>query len=168
MLDARQADGLVVLKLDRLTRNIADWQTLIDEYFGERAGKQLYSVSECVNSRTAGGRMILNIMLTIAQWEREIIGERTRDAIQHKISKGERCGRVRYGYDLAADRKTLAPNPAEQQAIALMVELRSAGHSLQSIADKLDQRGIPTKSGGEKWIYTAVNRILKRQMTPAA
>ncbi len=80
MLRSGQVDGIVVLKLDRLTRSIADWQTLIDGYFSERAGKQLFSVCDSVDTRSASGRMVLNIMLTIAQWERETIGERTAQA----------------------------------------------------------------------------------------
>lgn len=163
MLDNRQATGVVVLKLDRLTRSIADWQCLIDSYFGEKAGKQLFSVCDSVDTRSASGRMVLNIMLTIAQWERETIGERTTQALQFKISRNERCGRIRYGYNLACDGKTLVENPAEQETICLIRSLRASGESLQAIAGELNRRNIPTKNGAGPWIHTAVNRILKRK-----
>lgn len=94
MLRSGQADGLVIAKLDRLTRSVADWQELIDGYFGERAGKQLFSVGDSIDTRTAAGRMVLNILLSVAQWEREAICERTRDALRHKIKRRERCGGI--------------------------------------------------------------------------
>ena len=153
---------------DRLTRSVADWQTLIDGYFGEKAGKQLFSLSDSIDTRTAAGRMVLNMLLVVSQWEREIIGERTRDALRHKIRKGQRVGRVLYGYDLADDGKTLVANEAEQQTISLITELRASGRSLQQIAAELSERGIPTKSGLPNWVHTSVRRILDRQEQTAA
>src|SRR5205085_5180537 len=127
MLRKGQAAGLLVAKLDRLTRSVGDWQELIEDYFGEKPGKRLFSVADCIDTRTAAGRLVLNVLLSVAPWERETIGERTRDALQHKIVNGERCGRVRFGFDLAADGKMLVPNVTEQEAIRLMKELRTAG-----------------------------------------
>ncbi|MDA1056010.1 MAG: recombinase family protein [Planctomycetota bacterium] len=161
MLASGEADGLVIAKLDRLTRSVADWQKLIDRFFGEKAGKQLFSVADSIDTRTAAGRLVLNVLLSVAQWERETIAERTSDALQHKIRNGERCGKVRFGYDLADDGKTLVPNAVEQAAISLMHELREAGESLREIADQLNQRGIASKQGGE-WKHTTVKGILAR------
>lgn len=161
MLRKGEADGLAVTKLDRLTRNIADWQELIDDYFGDKAGKQLYSVSESISTATAAGRMVLNIMLTIAQWERETIAERTREALQHKIAKGEHCGNARFGYDIAPDGKTVVPNAAEQRALQIMRELRAGGMTLNGIATELGTLGVPTKRGGP-WNPIIIRRILKR------
>jgi site-specific DNA recombinase len=168
MLRKGEADGLLVAKLDRLTRSVADWQTLIDGYFGEKAGKQLFSLSDSIDTRTAAGRMVLNMLLVVSQWEREIIGERTRDALRHKIRKGQRVGKVLYGYDLANDGKTLVANEAEQQTIGLIKQLRANGYSLEKIATELSERGIPTKAGLNNWIHTAVRRILNRQNKTAA
>lgn len=162
MLRRGEADGLIVAKLDRLSRSVADWQVLIDSYFGERSGKQLFSVADSIDTRTAAGRLVLNVLLSVAQWEREAIAERTRDALQHKIRKNERCGEVRFGYDLADDGKTLVPNTEEQGAIRVMVELRERGYTFRRIAESLTDRGIPTKEGGETWTHTAVRNILKR------
>jgi DNA invertase Pin-like site-specific DNA recombinase len=153
---------LVVVKLCRLTRSVADWQTLIDNYFGERGGKQLLSVNDSIDTRTAAGRLVLNILLSVAAWEREALAERTREALQHKIRNGERCGKIRFGYDLAADGKTLIENPGEQRAIAYMRQLRTAGYSLQQIADELTAKNIPTKERRTIWKHTAVNRVLSR------
>lgn len=155
------ADGLVIAKLDRLTRNVGDWQRLIDAYFGDKAGKQLFSVADSIDTRTAAGRLVLNVLLSVAQWERETIAERTKDALQHKIGKGERCGKVRFGYALAADGKTLVAVPSEQEAIELMKKLRAAGQTLRDIAAELNRRGIQTKEGGQ-WKHTTVSGILAR------
>lgn len=161
MIRTGAADGLLICKLCRLTRNIGDWQDLIDAYFGEKAGKQLFSVADSIDTRTAAGRLVLNVLLSVAQWERETIGERTKDALQHKITKGERCGRIRFGYDLAADGVNLVPNALEQEAIGIMRALRAAGESYRAIATQLDARGVMTKDG-RPWKHTSVKAILAR------
>src|SRR5207253_2981191 len=114
MLRSGQADGLFIPKLDRLTRNIGDWQRLIDEFFGEKAGKQLFSVSDSIDTRTAAGRLVLNVLMSVAAWEREVIAERTKDAMQHKIRNAQRCSRTKYGFDITNNGKSLVPNDAEQ------------------------------------------------------
>jgi DNA invertase Pin-like site-specific DNA recombinase len=80
-LRSGKAKGLLIAKLDRLTRSVSDWQTLIDDYFGEKAGKSLFSVADSIDTRSSAGRLVLNVLLSVAQWEREAIGERTRDAL---------------------------------------------------------------------------------------
>ena len=111
--------------------------------------------------------MVLNMLLVVSQWEREIIGERTRDSLRHKIRKGQRVGRVLYGYNLADDGKTLITNESEQETIVLIKQLRTDGQSLERIAAELSQRGIPTKAGLTTWVHTAVRRILNRQQVAA-
>lgn len=162
MLRSGKADGLAVVKLDRLTRSVADWQTLIDGYFGERAGKQLFSVQDSIDTRTAAGRLVLNVLMSVAAWERETIGERTRDALQHKIKRRERVGKVRFGFDLADDGKTLIPNQGEQQAIGIMQSLRSAGTTFRAIAAELSRLGVATKEQRGGWTHSAVANILGR------
>ncbi|HEY5312706.1 MAG TPA: recombinase family protein, partial [Pirellulales bacterium] len=103
MLTKGKVAGLLVAKLDRLSRSVADWNILIDQHFGEKAGRQLFSVGDSIDTRTAAGRLVLNVLMSVAQWEREAIGERTRDALGHKRSKGERVGQVPFGKRLAAD-----------------------------------------------------------------
>ena len=134
MLRDGEADALAIVKLDRLTRSLRDWQELVDRYFGERGGKQLLSVADSIDTRTAAGRLVLNVLMSVAAWEREATGERTRDALRHKIRSRERVGKVLYGFDLAADGCALTPNAAEQSAIVLMRELRAAGLTLRAIA----------------------------------
>jgi DNA invertase Pin-like site-specific DNA recombinase len=160
MLRKGDADGLVIAKLDRLTRSVIDGGFLFAEYFAEK-GYQLLSVADHIDTRTAAGRLVLNVLLSVSQWEREAIGERTRDVLQEKIRNGERCGKIRFGYDLAADGKTLLPNRLEQSAIQLIRKLKDAGESLRAIAQELNSRGIKSKEG-RPWIHTSVQGILVR------
>lgn len=162
LLRADKADGLLIVRLERLTRSISDWQDLIDAYFGERGGKQLLSVNDSIDTRTAAGRLVLNVLITVAQWERETIGERTRDALQHKIRNGQRVGKVKFGFDLAADGVTLVDNPAEQQTLGLIRDLRAAGRTLRQIAAALTARGILTKEGNTQWRHQSIAYILRR------
>src|SRR4029077_8639452 len=83
------AEGVVIAKLDRLTRSLRDWADLIDEFFSDRGTRRLFSVGDSIDTRSAGGRLVLNVLMTVAQWEREVIGERTRDALGAKIRRGE-------------------------------------------------------------------------------
>jgi DNA invertase Pin-like site-specific DNA recombinase len=156
------ADGLVVAKLDRLTRSLRDWQHLIEEFFEERRGKRLFSVEESIDTRRASGRLVLNVIMTVAQWEREVIGERTKDALAAKIARGERCGKVRFGHDLAADGRALIENAREQAAIRLMHEWRAQGKTYRQLCDLLEEMGIETKEGGKIWLPMTIKRILAR------
>lgn len=155
-------DGLVVSKLDRLTRSLRDWQHLIEEHFEEKRGRRLFSVEESIDTRRASGRLVLNVIMTVAQWEREVIAERTRDALAAKIAKGERVGKVRFGQDLADDGKTLTPNFREQEAIRLMREWRAQGKTYRDLCALLEGMGIETKEGGKLWLPMTVKRILER------
>ena len=162
LLDEGKATGLVVTKLDRLTRSVSDWQTLIDGYFSERSGMTLFSVSDSIDTRTAGGRLVLNVLLSVAQWEREAIAERTRDALHAKINRGERVGSVRYGYQVDQDGRTLVLDEGEEMVVRMILSMANRKISLRRIASELDRRGIMTKKGMGKWTHTAVRRIIKR------
>jgi site-specific DNA recombinase len=88
MLKDGTAEALLVVKLDRLTRSVVDLGTLVDRYFAP--GKAaLLSVGEQIDTRSAAGRLVLNVLASVSQWEREAIGERTATAMQHKASQGE-------------------------------------------------------------------------------
>ncbi len=168
MLANGEADALVVAKLDRLSRSVSDWDRLIVEHFGPAAGRQLMSVGDSIDTRTAAGRLVLNVLMSVAQWEREAIVERTRDAVRHKRSKGERLGTVPYGYRLADDGRTLAPVESELSALALMRELAADGMPYRGIAAELESRSIPTKSGSARWDHTTVMKLVARSVNTAA
>ena len=101
LVNAGAVDTVIIAKLDRLTRSVADLAELLKRF--ERRGVSLVSVADSQDTRSAGGRLVLNIMVSVSQWEREAIGERTRDAMRHKRDNGERVGTLPFGYRLAAD-----------------------------------------------------------------
>lgn len=157
MLRKGEADALLVVKLDRLTRSVRDLGELVDTYFG--AGKRaLLSVHDQIDTRSAAGRMVLNVLASVSQWEREAIGERTSAAMQHKRSKGELVGAVPYGSDLGAGGKTLVTNEGEQLVVSAVREYRVAGLSLRVIGARLAERGMLPRKGGT-WNPAQIKRI---------
>ena len=137
-------------------------QYLIERYFGESAKCDLHSVFDSVDTSHAGGRLVLNVLLSVAQWEREATSERIAHALQHKISNGQRVGSVRFGFDLCSDGVTLERNESEQRVIRDIYEMRKRGMSYRAIANELDRRGVPTKKRRGKWPSSSIVRILER------
>jgi site-specific DNA recombinase len=158
-LDKGEAEAVIIFKLDRLTRSVIDWNTLIDAYFGEKAGKALLSVSDQIDTRSAAGRLCLNVLMSVAQWEREAIGERTKVAMAHKQAQGQHVGSPAFGFEMVAGKLEKVAN--ELEVVALIQQLKSEGLKLQAIADELNSQGIPTKRGC-KWQPTQVRAVLMR------
>lgn len=96
LVDAGQVDAVIVAKLDRLTRSVRDLCELLARF--ERRHVALISVAESLDTGSAAGRLVINIMASVSQWEREAIGERTRHALRHKRGQGERGGRFQLTY----------------------------------------------------------------------
>jgi site-specific DNA recombinase len=157
MLDDGRADGLLVAKLDRLTRRVVDLGQLLECYFEDRA---LLSVEENLDTRSAAGRMIINIMAVISQWERETIGERTAAALEHLQASGVVLGRPRFGY-ARASRTAHAEVPEEQETIRLIRRLRDEGQTVRGIAAALRAARVTTRTG-KRWHPTSVQRVLSR------
>lgn len=146
-LRAGKADAILVVKLDRLTRSVRDLGDLVERYFA--TGKwALLSVGEQIDTRSAAGRLVLNLLASVAQWEREATGERTSAALRHKAAIGEYIGGdVPYGFQLAADGVRLEPHPGESAVLAAARHLRDAGLSLRAVAAELDRRGLRSRAG---------------------
>jgi site-specific DNA recombinase len=148
MLRTGKADALLVVKLDRLTRSVRDLGELLDGYFGAGKAASLLSVGDQIDTRTAAGRMVLNLLTTVAQWEREATGERTAAAMAHKAASGEYTGgEVPYGFRLDADGVRLVEHQGEQAVVVVASELRAAGLSLRGVAAELDRRGFTARNG---------------------
>lgn len=158
VLERGHAAGLLVAKLDRLTRSVRDLSDLLEKYFGTKYA--LLSVAEKVDTSSAAGRMILNIMATVSQWEREVIGERTSAALQHKIAQGQHVGSPGLGFRMADGQ--LQADQAEGSIVERILGLREDGLTLQAIADTLNDEKIPTKRGG-RWHPSTVTYILSRK-----
>lgn len=165
-LEGGDVEGLLIAKLDRLSRSVADWNALIEAHFGPGGGRQLFSVADSIDTRTAAGRLVLNVLMSVAQWERETIVERTRDAMAHKRTRSERVGQVPFGHDLAPDGRNLVPNARELAALADVRRWRAEGRTLRAIAAELTRLGVPTKNGRPTWTHTTVADILRRETVP--
>jgi site-specific DNA recombinase len=147
MLKAGAAEALLVVKLDRLTRSVVDLGSLVERYFAP--GKAaLLSVGEQIDTRSAAGRLVLNVLASVSQWEREAIGERTATVMQHKARQGEYTGgQAPFGRRVGADGAKLEPHPQEEQARAVARQLRSRGLSLRAVAAELERRGVRSRTG---------------------
>jgi len=158
LVRGKKVDAVIVLKLDRLTRNVRDLADLLDLF--SRRKVALMSVSESLNTETASGRMVVNMLAVIAQWERETNGERTSAALSVKRARGERAGTIPYGFALAADGQRLKACEKERRAVRLMLECRDAGYSLRDTAAELNRRGLTTRAG-QPWRFEYVRSALK-------
>jgi DNA invertase Pin-like site-specific DNA recombinase len=158
LVDSRAVDVVIIAKLDRLTRSVADLAELLERFKKHRVS--LVSVADSLDTKSAAGRLVLNVMTSVAQWEREAIGERTRDALHLKHAKGERVGTVRFGARVAADGVHLEADPGEQQILTRMRTLRAAGVTLRGIAAALNRDGCTTRRG-TPWRFEYVARALR-------
>lgn len=141
-LDAFEASGILVVKLDRLTRSVRDLCSLVDTYFKD--GNRLLSVHEQIDTGSAGGRMILSILTAVSQWEREAATERTTAVMKHMKESGKFCGGwPPFGY-VVDDEGNLVEDVAEQAIILQAKALRANGGTLRSVASEL---GINPRTG---------------------
>jgi site-specific DNA recombinase len=158
LVDAGAVDVVIIAKLDRLTRSVKDLAELLERF--TRRGVSLVSVAESLDTGTAAGRLVLNIMTAVSQWEREAIGERTRDAMHHKRANGERVGTVPFGYHVAADGLHLEADPAEQGILSRIRELKAAGYTTRRIAHELNRQEFTTRRG-TAWRFQYVAGALR-------
>jgi site-specific DNA recombinase len=142
----RKGDTLIVAKRDRLGRDLLNVAMI--GRLAERKGARIVSAAG-EGSDDDGPTSILmrQIIDAFAQYERAIIGARTKAALGAKRARGERIGGIPYGYRLAADGRTLEANSDEQRALGVLRQLRAAGHSCQAIAHELNRQGFRTRRG---------------------
>lgn len=127
-----------------------------------KAGSDLVSLSEKIDTTSAAGKMVFQMLAVLAEFERNQISERTTAAMAHMRDQGKYLGQLPFGYDLATDGETLVPNSDELEAIALIQTLHSKGYSLRAIAAELEAANVPTKSGKCRWTHTSVSSIVRR------
>jgi DNA invertase Pin-like site-specific DNA recombinase len=167
MLDAGEVDALLVAKLDRLTRSVRDLGALVERYFASRCS--LLSVADSIDTRSAAGRLVLNVLASVAQWEREATAERTRDALAQVKAEGVRLGGEALGWRRGDEtdeegRRVVVGVESEARTVARIVALRRDGLSLREIAATLTDEGYATKRGGE-WAAATVRLVLRRAGT---
>jgi DNA invertase Pin-like site-specific DNA recombinase len=163
VVDSGKVEAVIVAKLDRLTRSVKDLCNLLELF--EKRGVALISVAESLDTASAAGRLVITIMAAVSQWEREAIGERTRDALRHKRTSGERVGNIRFGFRLSPDGKHVEPDPGEQGVLTEIRHLRQSGHTLRGIAASLNRQSLRTRRGSA-WRLEHVARIIKQATGP--
>lgn len=157
---AGEIERVVISKLDRMTRSVRDLGDLVD--LCNKHGTALVSVGETLDTSSAAGRMVMNMLATVAQWERETISERVRDALAHKRTKRNAYGRTPFGY--RRDGNDLLPDAFEQSIISEMRSRLDNGESLRSIAADLNVRGIAPHRA-KLWDHSAVKAVLRSRIT---
>jgi len=150
---------IVALKLDRLFRNAVDALAHVEEW--EEAGIALHLVDmggQSVNTGTSMGKMLITMLAGFAEFERNMIAERTTAALSYKRRNGEVYNHAPYGSDVQDGK--LVPNAEEQAVIARMANWRKLGTSYNEIALTLNAEGVSTKRNG-KWGSQTVKNILE-------
>lgn len=149
-------------RLARSTRDLLD----IAEYL-QKKDADLASISERIDTTGATGRLVFTILAALAQFERELTGERTKSSLAHKKRVGEAYSPTPFGFDRVEDgndteKKRLVENFEELSVLKSMQEMRSRGVSLRGIATKLNQQGVKPKRG-QIWYASAVKSVLERE-----
>lgn len=152
------ADGLLVFRLDRLTRNVEDGEKLKRTFL--KQGKLLLSVTDTVDTQTTDGAFVYTINTAIAELERKRIADRCHRGREKVREEGGWLGGAPpYGYQ--PHKKGLIEVPCEQRTIQLIVQFYYEGYTLPAIADKLNKLGIPTKRRSPQgWRWQAIKRII--------
>lgn len=151
---------VILLKLDRLTRSVRDLADLLDLFTSSDAA--LVSVSESLDTSSAGGRLMLNLLASVSQWEREAISERTAFALAHKRRMRQPYGHAPFGFRRVGD--TLQPVDAELKALKLIRAMHNSGHSLRQIAGWLTAQGFTPRQNGKTWHAASVAHVLRSRM----
>lgn len=138
-----EAGTLIVAKLDRLSRSLLDFSVLMEE--SRREGWALVALDLGVDTTTPAGEMMANVLATFNQFERRLIGQRTKEALAIKRGQGVRLGRPR-----------LLP----ASVVARIAAEREQGLPLAAIAEKLNQDGVATAQGGQRWYPSTVRAVL--------
>jgi DNA invertase Pin-like site-specific DNA recombinase len=142
-LDSGDAAALIVSKLDRLSRSTKDFATLMER--AKRRGWAPVVLDLGVDTTTPAGELVASVMVSVAQWERRAIGQRTKEALAAKKAQGGVLGRPRQLPDNVRSR---------------IHHMRGQGLSLRAIADTLNGEGVPTAQGGAKWHPSTIRAVL--------
>jgi DNA invertase Pin-like site-specific DNA recombinase len=143
-LERGEASALVVAKLDRLSRSMLDFAGIME--LAQKQGWALVALDVSVDTTTPAGEAMANVMATFAQFERRLIGQRTRDALAEKRKQGVRLGRP----------SAIGPKLAQR-----IRRERKSGSTLREIADGLNAEGVPTPRGGRAWRPSSLEAVLR-------
>ena len=151
-LDAGEKEALVVTKLDRLARSTLDFARVLDR--ADKHGWSLVALDLGLDTSTPNGRFAAVVLMAVAELERELIGQRTREGLAVVRRRGVALGH---------------PSTVPKETRRLVVKLRRSGQSWRQITERLNADEIPGPSGeGSKWYPTSVRRVFDREEMGAA
>lgn len=171
-IERGQIDMVVVYKVDRLSRSLLDFSRLVERFEKKKVG--FVSITQHFDTSTSMGRLVLNVLLSFAQFERELISERTRDKIQAARRRGKWTGgQVCLGYRVDPDRRALVAVPEEAELVRLIFDMYLRTYSVGRIAARLNEMGHAQKRhvskdgrtrGGGRWNKVAVHHLLRNAL----
>lgn len=158
-LACRENAALVVYSLSRLSRSTRDTLSIAERL--DKAGADLVSLSERIDTTTAAGKMVFRMLAVLAEFERDLVSERTRSVLQHKKSRLEAYSPTPYGFRRKG--KKLVADCEEQGIVERIHRLREEGCSLREIAGQLNRAGVPSKNGGQ-WYASTIRYLLQNPL----
>lgn len=144
VLDTGQADALIVAKLDRLSRSLLDFTHMLEQ--SQKRCWKLVALDLNMDTSTPVGEMVAHVILSMAQFERRLISERTKGALAVKKAQGARLGR---------------PRTAPQELVEQVLSLLQEEGTLRKVADRLNAENVPTLRGGAQWYASTVRGLLQ-------
>lgn len=160
MIEADEINNFVALKLDRVYRSAIDALTQTEKFANKCVAVHFIDLN--VDTSTAMGKMMLAMMASFAELEKNMTAERTKAALAHKKQNLKAYTMTPFGYDRVGD--DLIENIGEQSAIQLMKDWRESGVSYREICMRLQDQGIKTKLGKDKWYPTTIKYILENDL----
>lgn len=144
-LKTGKAHALIALRVDRVSRSVVDFSTILEA--SNREGWALILPESDVDTASPSGRFLLSVLASAAQFERDLIAQRTKEALAQRKREGMTLGR-----------------PQRQPALIVerVASERAAGKSLRAIAAGLTADGIPTSQGGKAWHASTISKVLAR------
>jgi site-specific DNA recombinase len=167
----RVADGVrrgligivIVLKLDRLTRSTRDLADVLD--LGQKNNAALISVCESLDTKSASGRMVVNMLGVVSQWEREAIGERTAIALEHKRHQRQAYAPTPFGYRREGNH--LVENAKDMISLHAAQRMDRNGFSYREIARMFTDQGVRPHRGSI-WHASSVRAVLRSRIAQEA
>jgi site-specific DNA recombinase len=158
LVKAKKVNAVIFTKLDRFTRSTRDVIEMIELF--TRHGVAMISIAESLDTESPMGRFFVRLIASIGELEREMIGERTREVMQHLKKNGMPAGKTPYGWKSQGAKKPLLKDAHEQNLIEFIRARKGYGESLQGIAERLNRLGHLTRSG-KPWQKQYVANVLK-------
>jgi DNA invertase Pin-like site-specific DNA recombinase len=146
LLRAKEASVLMVAKLDRLSRSVLDFSQLVER--AQKGGWSIVCLDIGVDTTTPGGELVANVLAAVSQWERKLIGARTKEALAVKKANGVKLGR---------------PRELDEDTRAKILTWHANGLNYNGIAHMLNHYQVPTAHGGKQWWPETVRGIVQSE-----